>query len=90
VTLPVLVSQSSTDAVFTKEHGIAPSSPTLVAWRQGLERSFTDVRWLHSGTALDHVSSTTDLGLTRGPAGSTLADILRRFWSDGPPERVVF
>jgi hypothetical protein len=29
-------------------------------------------------------------GLALGPAGSTLRDVLGRFWADGEPERVEF
>jgi hypothetical protein len=91
VTVPVLVNQSSFDAVFTGEHRIPdPPNATAAAWRAGVEASMASIAWLFSGDLSYHVLTTTDAGLTRGPAGSTLADVLGRFWADGAPERVEF
>jgi hypothetical protein len=38
----------------------------------------------------DPVYGDTFGGLASGPAGSTLRDVLGRFWADGAPERVEF
>ena len=88
---PVLVQQSSIDAVFTNLHGIAPMpSPALAEWKRSVEMSLAVVAWLFSGDVSYHVLTPSDAGMGRGPAGSTLSLVLGRFWADGPPERVEF
>lgn len=86
--LPILVQQSSIDSSFMGVHGIGAGDPTATAWRAEVEASLADVDWLFSGDASYHVLATGDAGMRRGPAGSTLADVLQRFWMGSAPERV--
>jgi hypothetical protein len=94
--LPVLIQQSSTDVAFTGSHGIGAAQPeALAAWRQQSEASLAGVSWLFSGADSYHVLADPEFGdafggLALGPAGSTLRDVLGRFWADGDPERVEF
>ena len=89
---PILVQQSSADAVFTDAHAIDTSgpNPTLAAWRNQVETSMSAPTWLFSGDISYHVLSTSDQGLNRGPAGATLGQLLGQFWADGTPRRVQF
>ena len=94
--LPVLILQSSIDAAFAGSHAIDATQPAaLAAWQHQAEDSLVDVSWLFSGDISYHVlvdSSFGDSsgGLAQGPAGSTLQEVIGRFWADGSPERVEF
>jgi len=94
--LPVLIQQSSIDAAFTSAHGIDATQPVaLAAWQRQAEDSLVDVSWLFSGDVsyhvlVDRVDGDASGGLAQGPAGSTLREVIGRFWADGAPERVEF
>ncbi|HEX6764293.1 MAG TPA: hypothetical protein VF103_02420 [Polyangiaceae bacterium] len=67
----------------------------LAAWREQAEDSLVGVSWLFSGDTSYHVLADPEFGdtfgrLALGPTGSTLRDVLGRFWADGTPERVEF
>jgi hypothetical protein len=94
--LPVLIQQSLTDVAFAGSHRIDAAQPAaLAAWREQSKASLVGVGWLFSGDAPYHVLADPVFGdffggLATGPAGSTLRDVLGRFWADGAPERVEF
>jgi O-palmitoleoyl-L-serine hydrolase len=90
--LPVLIQQSSIDAAFTGVHGIDATQPAaLAAWQRQAEDSLVGVGWLFSGDTSYHVLADPGFGgLELGPAGSTLREVIGRFWADGAPERVEF
>ena len=89
---PLLVQQSTADAVFTDAHAIDTTAPnpTLAAWRTQVKATLGAPTWLFSGDASYHVLSTSDQGLSRGPAGATLSQVLAQFWADDTPRRVQF
>lgn len=87
---PVLIQQSSFDAAFTNAHGIEAPSPAAEKWRAQVTASLAGVNWLFSGSAPYHTLTLTKEGMQTGPAGTTLADVLKRFSNGGAPERVVF
>jgi hypothetical protein len=94
--LPVLIQQSSIDLAFTGAHAIDAAQPAaLAAWQKQAEDSLAGVSWLFSGDSPYHVLADPTFGdvfggLALGPSGSTLRDVLGRFWADGAPERVEF
>jgi len=90
--LPTLIQQSSIDAIFTSNHGIdtSTSNPTRDAWQLAVETSLVGVSWLFSGDTSYHTLATIPNGLSTGPVGSRLRDLLGRLWSDGVPERIEF
>ena len=88
--VPTLIQQSSADIAFMGSHGIQPTDPIVDTWRAQVKASFAPVTWLFSGDASYHTLATTDAGLAKGPAGSTLVQVIDRFWANGPPERVTF
>jgi hypothetical protein len=87
--LPVLIQQSSIDSSFMGVHGLMTGSP-VAAWQAQVEATLVEVTWLHSGDTSYHVLGLSDQGMSLGPAGSTLRQVVGRFWADGPPERVEF
>jgi hypothetical protein len=94
--LPVLIQQSLIDLAFAGSHRVDATQPAaLAAWRLQSKASLVGVSWLFSGDTPYHVLADPDFGddfggLALGPAGSTLRDVLGRFWADGAPERVEF
>jgi hypothetical protein len=94
--LPVLILQSPLDFAFTGAHGIgATQTALLAAWREQAKDSLAGVSWLFSGDLPYHVLvdpqfGDTSGGLAQGPPGSTLPEVIGRFWADGEPERVEF
>jgi hypothetical protein len=57
--------------------------------------SLVNVSWLFSGDTgyhvlVDGVFGDVSGGLEHGPPGSTLREVIGRFWADGTPERVEF
>jgi hypothetical protein len=67
----------------------------LAAWREQTKASLVGVTWLFSGdisyhVLVDGVVGDMSGGLALGPAGSTLREVLARFWADGAPERIEF
>ena len=48
------------------------------------------VTWLFSGAVPYHVLTVSDQGWAMGPPGSSLQEMVFRFFADGPPERVTF
>lgn len=92
--MPVLVQQSEIDASFMAVHGIDASSPgdtaLREAWRAQVVASLAGVDRLFSGSTAYHVLGRTAAGLGTGPPGSTLRDVLGRFWAGAPAERVRF
>jgi hypothetical protein len=89
--LPVLLSQSSIDNSFMGVHGLAVGNPVVATWQQQVENALVPFDgWLHSGDVSYHTSGLSDAGMSRGPPGSTLRDVLGRFWTGDTPERVEF
>ncbi len=60
------------------------------AWRAQMADALGSVSRLFSGSTSYHVLTVTDRGWATGPAGSTLQEMVSRFFNDGPPERVTF
>jgi O-palmitoleoyl-L-serine hydrolase len=88
--VPVLIQQSSFDAAFTNNHKITAPSPTAAKWRAQVTSSLAGATWLFSGASPYHTLALTNAGMQTGPTGNTLAEVLARFWSGRPPERVLF
>jgi len=60
------------------------------AWRAEVSSTTASVTWLFSGAMPYHVLTVGDQGWALGPPGSSLQEMVSRFFNDGPPERVVF
>jgi hypothetical protein len=60
------------------------------AWRAQLIATTASVAWFFSGAGSYHVLTISDQGWATGPAGSTLQEMVSRFFDDEPPERVTF
>jgi hypothetical protein len=60
------------------------------AWRAQLSAATASVTWFFSGAGPYHVLTVTNQGWASGPAGSTLQEMVSRFFNNGPPERVTF
>jgi hypothetical protein len=88
--LPVLIQQSVIDEAFTRSHGITAPSPVALKWRTQTNASLAGVSWLFSGKTAYHTLALSDEGLQTGPSGSTLAQVLGRFWKGQAAERIVF
>jgi hypothetical protein len=100
--MPVLVQQSEIDGSFGNFlHGFEGCSgigrcadpevqAAIDAWRARLIASIGEPEWLFSGSMRYHVLAMGDAGLSIGDPGSTLREVLGRFWSGAPPERVTF
>lgn len=88
--LPLLVQQSTRDSVFMGVHNLKETDSAAGPWQMQAEASLKDVSWLFSGARSYHVLAGLDPAMKLGPPGSTLAQVLDRFWRDGAPERVVF
>lgn len=87
--VPTFISQSSIDNSFAGVHGLTGGA-ALSTWRTQVEASLVPVVWLHSGDTAYHVLGTSEPGMTMGPTGNTLREVLGRFWLDGTPQRVEF
>lgn len=89
---PTFVQVSQMDTVIGLE--IHPTLETdaaaMEAWRAQLSATTADVSWFFSGAAPYHVLTISDRGWATGPPGSTLQEMVSRFFDDGPPERVTF
>jgi hypothetical protein len=89
--LPVFVQQSRQDSSYgVMLHGVMPGTPGMDEWQAQAEASLAGVAWLHSGSATYHVLALADDGLGVGPPGSTLGEMVSRFWNGSAPERVLF
>jgi hypothetical protein len=88
--LPVLIQQSTRDSVFMGVHNLKDTDPAAATWQMQTEAALKNVSWLFSSARSYHVLSGLDAAMKLGPAGSTLAQVLDRFWRDGAPERIVF
>jgi hypothetical protein len=88
--MPVLIQQSTRDSVFMGVHGLTATDATAATWQTQVEASLKDVGWLFSSARSYHVLAGSDAAMKLGPAGSTLAQVLDRFFRDGAPERVLF
>jgi hypothetical protein len=88
---PTLIQQCSFDASFTAVHKLAATDASAPAWSAQVTASFSGVNWLFSGSMPNyHTTGTSDMGLSRGPMGNTLRDVLHQFWTGGAPEKVTF
>ncbi len=88
---PVLIQQCAFDAEFTMNHGLTTSDAAASTWMAQVNASFDGVDWLFSGSDSPyHTLGIADIGVMKGPAGSTLIDVLHQFWTGGTPERVMF
>jgi hypothetical protein len=89
---PTFVQISQLDEVIGLE--IHPTleldAAAMDAWRAQLRATTASVPWFFSGTETYHVLTVSDGGWATGPAGSTLQQMVSRFFDDGPPERVTF
>jgi hypothetical protein len=100
--IPVLVQQSEIDGSFGNflhafdgcDAAGQCSDPevqaALDAWRAQLVAELAGAEWLFSGSMRYHTLAMADAGLSTGAPGSTLRDVLARFWEGAPPERVTF
>ncbi len=69
---------------------LATNAAAAAAWRAQVSATTASVTWLFSGAASYHVLTISDQGWAFGPAGSTLQQMVSRFFNNGPPERVTF
>jgi hypothetical protein len=69
---------------------LAMDATAMAAWRAQLGATTASVAWFFSGFEPYHVLTISDRGWSTGPAGSTLKEMVARFFDDGPPERVTF
>lgn len=100
--VPVLVQQSTIDGSFgyflhgfttCSEAGVCTDpgdQSSLDTWSDDVASELASVDRLFSGHQRYHTLAASDAGLGVGPAGSTLRDVLHRYWTGGPPERVTF
>lgn len=100
--IPVLVQQSEIDGAYGNflhafdgcnaagQCSDPEVQAALDAWRSQLVADVAGVEWLFSGSMRYHTLAMADGGLATGPPGSTLREVLARFWEGAPPERVTF
>lgn len=99
--MPTLIQQSSIDSSFLGVHGISFSMGGMTCaqsndvaacntWQSQVQTSLAGAPWLFSGGMPYHVLGTSNQGLGLGPNGSTLREVLSRFWAGMTPEQVVF
>jgi hypothetical protein len=89
--VPTLVQQCTVDGSFALSlHGLMPMTPALARWRNELTASLSSVSWLFSGNMPYHTLALNDGSFVVGPAGSTIRDVVARFFTGGAPERIVF
>jgi hypothetical protein len=89
---PTFVQQSQLDTVIglALHPTLGMDAAAMAAWRAQLNATTASVTWFFSGSMPYHVLSVSDRGWATGPAGSTLQEMVSRFFNDGPPERVKF
>lgn len=89
---PTFVQISQLDEVIGLEihPTLAADEAASDAWRAQVGATTANVAWLFSGTEPYHVLTISDRGWATGPPGSTLREMVSRFFDDGPPERVTF
>lgn len=59
-------------------------------WRCNMTRSLQNVDWLFSSGSSYHTLMTSDAGLTAGPSGYKLGQMIGRFYRNEPAQRVVY
>ncbi|MBI4955545.1 MAG: hypothetical protein HY908_26230 [Myxococcales bacterium] len=69
---------------------LGADAAAIGAWRAQLSAATASVTWFFSGAGPCHVLTISDQGWASGPPGSTLQEMVSRFFDDGPPERVTF
>lgn len=89
---PTFIQVSQLDSVIGLElHPTLEASATgSAAWRSQLTASTANVTWLFSGATSYHVLTIGDGGWAMGPPGSSLQQMVTRFWNGAPAERVTF
>jgi len=89
--VPTLIQQCRFDQSFTSAHHLASTDASAASWQSEVTTSLATVPWLFSGsTPSYHTLLGSDAGFATGPTGSTLEEVLDRFWNGGAPERVLF
>jgi hypothetical protein len=86
----VQISQMDTVIGFAIHPTLETDAEAMAEWRAQLSTTTSSVTWLFSGAMPYHTLSVSDQGWNTGPAGSTLQEMVTRFWNDEPPERVTF
>jgi hypothetical protein len=86
----VQISQMDTVIGFAIHPTLETDAAAMDAWRAQLTATTASVGWLFSGASPYHVLAPSDAGWATGPAGSTLEEVVSRFFDGGPPERVTF
>jgi hypothetical protein len=86
--VPVLVQISGLDQTQTPVFGI-DTPEEREAWRARVHDELVGLPWLYSGGQPYHVVAAHESFATSGEQPS-FRDLLDRFWSGSPPERVLF
>ena len=89
---PIFIQSSATDSAYMNAHGFNDTTPPadVDAWIEAVESAMTTVDWLFSSSDATHAIVAEDGGWGSGPRNRTLREVVGRFASGGPPERVTF
>ena len=89
---PIFIQSSATDSAYMNAHKFddATVSAEVDAWLGAVQTSMATVDWLFSSSDATHTMFVENGSWSSGPTGSTLREVVGRFASGGPPERVTF